>query len=83
MRFQLTQALLLLGATSTAIACDLHHHLPRDIPIQTLNGPHVRRSDVDSLLDRRAEGARDWTYEGQATWGDIKPGILIHDFRLS
>lgn len=83
MRFQLPQALLVfLGVTSTVIACDLHQHLPRDIPVQTLNGPHVRRSDVDDLLDRRAEGERDWTYEGQKTWGDIKPGMLARDLHL-
>jgi hypothetical protein len=78
MRVQLPNALLaLLGVASAVTACDLHQHLPRDIPIQTLNGPHVRR-EVDGLIDRRAEGARDWTYEGQKTWGDIKPGTHLH-----
>jgi hypothetical protein len=81
MRFQVPQILLVfLGLTSTTIACDLHQHLPREIPVQTLNGPHVRRSGVDGLLDRRADEVRDWTYAGQKTWGDIKPGMPTRDF---
>ena len=78
MRFHLPKAVLLFFATAVTVsACDLHQHMQRDIPVDTLTGPHVRRHDVEEMFERRAEpGARDWDYAGASSWGSIKPGTV-------
>ena len=70
--------LLFIGAATTVEACDLHHFVARDAPLDTIRGPHVRRQVLASSMAVADTGARDWNYTDSAAWGDIKPGMMTN-----
>lgn len=68
-------AVLLITATDMAAACPSHEYKQRSVPLNTLRGPHVRRSDLGKLYRRAESGPRDWSYTTPDSWASIKAGM--------